>query len=212
MSQYWNRVGGVAGILFFISMLVLITLMPLTHSVSEPAFDAPSSALLAYARSESNLPYALELVLVVGLFSFIVFATVLAARFRASEDQSDLAPTLVRLATVIFALMGLALIAIGLAGTFRHGDLDATGASILSGLANGFFVTGWAAIGGFLMASGVASLSCQAFPSWLGWSALVIGIAMLLSIAFPLTAIWLLPYGLFFFWVVVASTLLLRSN
>lgn len=211
-SQHWNRVGGVAGIVFFISLMLLIVLMPLTHSVYEPAFDAPSSAQLAYARSETNPPYALELVQVVGLFSFIVFATVLASRFGVSEDHSDIAPNLVRLATVIFALMWLALLALRFADLFRHGDLDATSASVLSGLASGFFVTSWAAIGGFLMASGVASLLSRAFPSWLGWSALVIGLAMLLCVAFPLSAVWLLPYGLFFFWVVVASTLLLRSN
>ena len=211
-SRTWTRVGGVAGIVFFICLAILIVLMPLTHTVSEPAFDAPSSAQLAYARSERELPYALELVGVVGLFSFTVFATVLASRFRAANDRSDVAPNLVRLAAVIFALMWLALMAIRFAERFRHGDLDATGASVLSGLSNGFFVTSWAAIGAFLMASGVASLNSRAFASWLGWSALVIGIAMLLNIAAPLTALWLLPYFLFFLWVVVASVLLIRTK
>ena len=38
-------------IVFFVSLLVLIALMPLSHSVPEPAFDASSSTFLAYAKS-----------------------------------------------------------------------------------------------------------------------------------------------------------------
>jgi hypothetical protein len=207
----WIRVGGCAGIVFFISLVLLILLMPLTHTVPEPAFDAPSGAQLAYARSERVLPYALDLVGILGLFSFIVFATVLASRF-GSDDRSNVAATLVRLATIVFALMWLALLAIRFAEEFRRDDLDTTGASVLSGLGSGFFVTSWAAIGGYLVASGIASLSSRAFPWWLGWSALLIGIAMLLSVAVPLTALWLLPYGLFFLWVMVTSALLIRSK
>src|SRR6266702_8325133 len=57
--RFWTRVGGVGGIVFFVSLLVLIALMPLSHSITEPAFDAPSSAFLAYAKSEADLPFAL---------------------------------------------------------------------------------------------------------------------------------------------------------
>lgn|SRR5438876_4145354 len=65
---FWTRVGGVGGIVFFVSLVVLIALMPLSHAIPEPPFDAPSNAFLAYAKSEADLPFALSLVGVLGLF------------------------------------------------------------------------------------------------------------------------------------------------
>jgi hypothetical protein len=210
--RFWNRVGGVGGIVFFASLLVLIALMPLSHSISEPAFDAPSSAFLAYARSEANLPFALSLVGVLGLFGFAVFAAVLTARFRVAENRSGVASTLVLLATAIFIVLWLAELGIRSAETFRRGDLDATGASVLFGLSNGIFVVSWSAVAAFLAASGFAAVWTRALPPWLGWSALVIGIALFLAGAAPLGAIWYLPYFLFFVWVLATSVVLLRSG
>jgi len=210
--RFWNRVGGAGGVVFFASLLVLIVLMPLSHSVSEPAFDAPSSAFLAYARSEANLPFALSLVGVLGLFGFAVFAAVLTARFRAAENRSDVASTLVLLATAIFVVLWLAELGLRSAETFRRGDLDATGAGVLFGLSNGIFVVSWSAVAAFLAASGFAALRTRALLPWLGWSALVIGIGLFLAGADPLGAFWYLPYFLFYFWVLATSVVLLRSD
>ena len=198
--------------MFFVSLLVVIALMPLSHSTSEPAFDAPSSAFLAYARSEANLPFALSLVGVLGLFGFAVFAAVLTVRFRVAENRSDVASTLVLLAAAFFIVLWLAELGISSAEMFRRGDLDATGASVLFGLANGIFVVSWSAVAAFLAASGFAAHWTRALPRWLGWSALVIGIGLFLASADPLGAIWYLPYFLFFFWVLATSVVLLRSN
>jgi hypothetical protein len=117
---------------------------------------------------------------------------------------------LVLLATIVFSVLWLAELGISFAERFRQQDLDATGASILFGVANGLFVISWAAIGGFLVTAGVASLWSRALPSPLGWAALVIGIGMVLSIAAPLTALWLFAYLLFFLWVIVTSVLFFR--
>jgi hypothetical protein len=202
----------VGGILFFVSLAVLIVLMPLSHSVSEPGFDASSSAFLAYARSESDLPFALELLGVLGLLGFVAFGAVLADRFRVEEERSNVPSTLVLLASAVFAVLWLIELGIRFSGRFRRGDLDATGASVLYGVSNGFFVISWAAIGGFLVAAGVASLRSRAFPSWLGWAAVAIGVGMFLAVIAPLSAFWLLPYFLFFLWVLATSVMLLRST
>lgn len=197
------------GIVFFVSLVALIALMPLSHSISEPAFDAPSSAFLAYAKSEADLPFALSLVGVLGLFGFGLFAVVLTARFRVADDRSNVASTLVLLAAGIFIVLWLAELGFALAQTFRRADLDATGASILFGLSNGIFVVSWCAIAAFVAASGLAALSTRALPRWLGWPALLIGIALFLAGAAPLTAIWFFPYFLFLVWVLATSVVLL---
>jgi len=207
--QFWTRVGGVGGILFFVSLVILIVLMPLTHSIPEPAFDAPSSAFLAYTKSGADLPFALSLVGVLGLFGFALFAACLTVRFRVADDRSNVASTLVLLAAGIFIVLWLAELGFALAQTFRRADLDATSAGILFGLSNGIFVVSWSAIAGFLAASGVAALSTRTLPRWLGWKAVVIGIAMFLAGAAPLSAIWFFPYFLFLVWVLATSVVLL---
>ena len=210
--RFWTRVGGVGGIVFFVSLVVLIALMPLSHSISEPAFDAPSSAFLAYAKSQADLPVALSLVGVLGLFGFALFAAVLTARFRVADDRSNVAATLVLLAAGIFIVLWLAELGFAMAQTFRRADLDATGASILFGLSNGIFVVSWSAIGAFLAASGFAALSTRGLPPWLAWPALVIGIALFLAGAAPLSAIWFFPYFLFLVWVLTTSVVLLMRK
>lgn len=198
--------------MFVISLLILIALMPLSHSLTEPAFDASSSALLAYAKSQADLPFALGLIGVLGLYGFAVFAVVLAARFRVAESRSDVASTLVLLTAAIFIALWLAEFGLSLAQTLRRASLDATSASVLSGISNGVFVVSWSAVAAFVAASGIAALWTRALPAWLGWSALVIGIGLFVAGAAPLTAIWLLPYLLFFVWVVATSVQLLRSG
>ena len=210
-ARFWARLGGAGGVVFFISLAILIVLMPFSHSVSEPAFDASSSAFLAYGKSAASLPLALGLVGVLGLFGFLVFAVALADRFRIAEQRSNAPPALVLLTAAVFAVFWFSDLGIGVAETFRRSDLDATGASVLYGLANGVFVISWAAIGGFLIAAGLASLWSRMLPAWLGWAGLVIGLGMFLAVAVPLTALWYLPYFLFFVWVLVTSVVLWRS-
>jgi len=206
--RFWTRVGGVGGIVFFVSLVVLIALMPLSHSIPEPAFDAPSNAFLAYAKSEADLPFALWLVGVLGLFGFALFAAVLAVRFRVAGDRSHVASTLVLLAAGTFMVLWLAELAFAIAQTFRRADLDATGASIFFGLSNGIFVVSWSAIAAFLAASGLAALSTRALPRWLGWPAPVIGIGLFLAGAAPMSSIWFFPYFLFLVWVLATSVVL----
>jgi len=208
----WTRVGGVGGIVLFVSLVVLIALMPLSHAIPEPSFDAPSNAFLAYAKSEADLPFALSLVGVLGLFGFALFAAVLTVRFRVADDRSNAASTLVLLAAGIFIVLGLAELAFAIAQTFRRADLDTTGASILFGLSNGIFVVSWSAIAAFLAASGLAALSTRALPAWRGWPALVIGIGLFLAGAAPLSAIWFFPYFLFLVWVLATSVVLLMRK
>lgn len=207
--RFWTRVGGVGGIVFFVSILVLIALMPLSHSVPEPAFDAPSSAFLVYAKSASDLPFALSLVGVLGLFGFALFAAVLTVTFRDADDRSNVASNLVLLTAAVFIALWLTELGFATGQTFRRADLDATGASILFSLSNGIFVVSWSAMAAFLAASAFAALSTRALPPWVGWSALVIGIGLFLAGAAPLSAIWFFPYFLFLVWVLATSVVLL---
>ncbi len=210
-SRRWARAGAVGGVLFVVSLVVLISIGPLTNPIPEPAFNAPASAFLAYARSAKGELYPLALVGIAGMFGFLLFAAVLIAKFRSSGKASSELLILAILATAVFTLLWLAEFGIQLAGEFRRADLDATSASVFYGLANGIFVVSWAAIAGFLVTAGMAALWSHTLPRWLAWSALVIGAALFLTVAIPLTFVWFFPYLLFYVWVLAVSVVLLRS-
>jgi len=209
--RVWNRAGGVGGILFVVSLLLVVAVGPLTNPTPEPAFNAPSSAFLAFARSADSRLDLLELIGIAGMFGFVLFAAVLCARFQAAERAWTAPVILVVLATAVLSTLWLAEFGIRFAGDFRRASLDATSASLLFGLANGIFVVSWAAIAGFLAAAGIAALHYRSMPRWLAWSAPVIGTALLLTVAVPLTFLWFVPYFLFYMWVLAVSVLLLRS-
>jgi hypothetical protein len=101
---------------------------------------------------------------------------------------------------------------IQLAGAFRVSDLDATTTALLFGLTNGIFVLLWFALAGVLIAAGVGGLQQRAMPRWLAWLGIVAGIAWVGTALVPTSYLWLLPYLLFFVWLIAGSVLLWRSR
>ena len=127
------------------------------------------------------------------------------------DDGLSISSILVVVASGLIIVLHMAEFGIGLARQFRAAELDAGMASLFYGLANGVFVVIWFAVAGFLFAAAVGALSSRGLPGWLAWSALVIGLGFFIAGAIPLTFFWVLPYFLFYAWVVAVSVVLLRS-
>jgi len=196
---------------FVASLVILILLMPLTNAVQEPAFDAPSQALLTYAKADQAPSSKIAFVGMLGLFGFLMFAVTLAVRFRDAGHGSSVPWILVIVAATVMVVMWMALVGLTIGGELRRRDIDATGASVYFGVDNGIFVASWYAVAGFLATAGAAALWSRGLPIWLGWSAVVIGAALFTASAFPLKPFWYFPYLLFYVWVAAASIALLRS-
>ena len=72
------------------------------------------------------------------------------------------------------------------------------------------FANGWVAMGNFAVCVRVGDRRGQTHPRWLGWAAIVSGIGLVVSRAFYTTGLWLAPYALFWFVLIVLSIRLVR--
>jgi hypothetical protein len=205
----WSQVGGVAGILFVAFAFGL----SLVGANGEPAsFDAPAKDWLTHYRNSHDLlllgPYSAG----VPTLLFVLFVAALHMRLQPAANGESLPSIAVLLFGGVTAALLMAAAGAGSAALLRVGHgLDESGASTLSGLANEFFVMSFFGIGGFLIAAGIGALPSHALPAWLGWSGIVIGLASVIAPAAQLTAFWLIPFFLFYIWVVATSVVLIRG-
>jgi hypothetical protein len=68
------------------------------------------------------------------------------------------------------------------------------------------------ALGSFAICCGWVIAATRFLPRWLGWLAIVTGAALVLTRIGWTNMIWLLPYMVFWLWVVVVAALLLRRS
>jgi len=68
------------------------------------------------------------------------------------------------------------------------------------------------ALGSFSIASGWAILATGAESAWLGWWALSGGFGLVAARAVWTSAVWLIPYALFWVWILVVSSRMLRKR
>lgn len=203
------QVGGIAGILFVAFAFGL----SLVGANGEPAsFDAPAKDWLTHYRNSHDLfllaPYSAG----VPMLLFLLFVAALHMRLRPAANGESLPSIAVLLFGGVTAALLLAAAGAASAALLRVGHgLDESGASTLSGLANEFFVMSFFGIGGLLLAAGVGAVSSYALPAWLAWSGIVIGLASVIAPGAQLTAFWLIPFFLFYIWVVAVSVVLIRD-
>jgi hypothetical protein len=204
------QVGGVAGILFVAFAFGL----SLVGANGEPAsFDAPAKDWLTHYRNSHDLfllaPYSAG----VPILLFILFVAALHMTLRQPANGESLSSIAVLLFGGVAAALLMAAAGAGSAALLRVGHgLDESGASTLSGLANEFFVMSFFGIGGLLLAAGISAISSHGLPAWLGWSGIVIGLGSVIAPVAQLTAFWLIPFFLFYIWVVAVSVVWIRGG
>lgn len=200
-----QRVTGAAGL----ATMVLVFVPLIAGSEQEPDFDATADEILTYFRS-LDTPWANfgNFVLVVGLMAFLWFVVCLATLLRRVEGEPSWRSTVAVASGVV--LVALTLQANGDAAVFRSGDVDPAIARYAFDQGNLSFANAWVALGSFALCCGWIVASTGFLPRWLGWWAMVAGIGLALSRAVWTSAFWLLPYGMFWLWVIVVSVLLIR--
>jgi hypothetical protein len=179
---------------------------------AEPAFDAPAAEIQRYFDTRQPTLFAVGSYLqVLGLIALLWFVCGLSAVLRRPATRPDWLPT-VALASGT-AAVGAILLGAWEAARFRVGDgLDPELARYAFDLGNLTFANVWVALGSLGIASGCAILVTRAEPYWLGWWAVVAGVGLVAARAVWTTSMWLIPYALFWLWVLVISTRLLRSK
>jgi len=201
------RTTGIIGVvwvpLLFAAVLTL-------SSNNEPPLEATGRQAAAYlAASEATwvqLSYAAStLGMIASLWFFVAIGFVLARAEGAPPWKSAVA-----------ALSGLLLGAYGLLNTSQQaGALHGTRitertADYAYHVGTIGFANAWIAIASFALCAGWVVLGSGLVPRWSGWWLVVVGLGLVVSRFVWTTELWLLPYLLFWAWVLMASIWMIR--
>ena len=179
---------------------------------SEPAFDAPAAEIQHFFETRNpNLVAVGSCLQALGLLALLWFVCGLTAALRRRAPRHEWLPTVVLASGT--AAIGCLLVGSWQAAMFRVGEgLDPELARFAFDIGNLTFANAWVALGSLGIASGWALLASRAEPGWLGWWAVVAGVGLVAARTVWTTSWWLLPYALFWLWVLVISTRMLRSR
>jgi hypothetical protein len=173
-------------------------------------FAAPAAEIKQYFDTRDPAQYAVGAYLeALGLLALLWFVCGLYALLRRHAPRHDWLPAVVLASGA--AAVGAVLHGAAQAAAFRAGvGLDPQLARLAFDQGNLTFANMWLALGSLSLASGWSILATRAEPAWLGWWALVAGVGFLASRIVWTTTVWLVPYGLFWVWVLVVATRMLR--
>ena len=96
------------------------------------------------------------------------------------------------------------------AASFRGADLDPAVAGYAFAVGSVGFANAWLALASLAVCAGWIMVATGIFGRWLGWWAISSGLGLALSRFFWTSEIWLLPYLLFWLWVIIVCVQLLR--
>jgi hypothetical protein len=193
-SNDW--VGPATGIVFVV--LLAITLILAGEGVDPK--DGAEEVLDYYADNEDQVLISGFLGGLAVVF-FLFFAGWLRKVLREAEGAGGVLSAVSFAGGIVFAIGGAvaSTLNIGLAESFD--DVDPAALEAMNAIAYNYFVPFAVGFSTFLLATGISAVRHGALPGWLGWSAIVLGVATYT------------PAGFFAFllgivWVLVASVLL----
>lgn len=132
---------------------------------------------------------------------FLFFAGWLRKVLREAEGPGGVLSAVSLAGAIVFAVGGAVASTLSIALAESFDDIDPTALEALNAISWNYFIPFAAGFSVFLLATGISAVRHGALPPWLGWSAIVLGIATYT------------PAGFFAFllglaWVLVASVLL----
>ena len=193
----WERFAPLTGVIFFILIAVTFAL----SSDTPDANDSTGDVVSFWSAHDSRLILASVLGTLAVIFLVWFGASLRSALVRAEAGEG-------RLSMLAFA--GILVIAItgGIGSSLQFavadsvGDVPAGVTQALSVLSSDFFLPFVAGVALLMFASGLCVLRFGGLPRWLGWAAIVIGIA---AVAGPVGFVGFLASLV---WVLVASVIL----
>jgi Domain of unknown function (DUF4386) len=146
----------------------------------------------------------------VGLVTFVWFVVALSILLRRAEGEAPWRSTIAMASGVLF--VALVLSGSEVAAAFRADDLDPQLARYAFDESQAAFANARVALGSFALCCGWVIASTRFLPRWVGWLAIASGVGLALGRISWTNYIWLLPYLMFWLWVLTVAVLLLRRN
>jgi hypothetical protein len=203
------RVTGWAGLVGIV--LVFVPIIALA-SLGEPAFAATREEVAAFFRTtaESSWADAAEAVLLLGLVTLTLFMVGFCLLVGRAEGQPPWRSAVALVFGALFAAYLFTDSSWDAAGN-RGADLDPGLAHFAFDMGNIGFANAWVSMGSLAAFGGWAVLRTGVFRQWLGWLMVASGVGLALSRFVWTTDAWLLPYALFWIWVIAVCIRLLRK-
>ncbi|MEV6266649.1 hypothetical protein AB0L64_05765 [Kribbella sp. NPDC051936] len=178
----------------------------------EPAFDASGDEILRFFEARHDTLYAIGTYLgLLAVLALACFVSVLWVVLREAEGQPAWRSAIALTSGVAFVVL---LISPGWElAAYRTGEgVDPQIARYAFDMGNLGFANSWVALAVFLAAAGWIMLGTPSLPSWLGWVAIAAAVGFLVGRAVWTTPVWLIPYAIFWIWVVAVSIQLFRGR
>jgi hypothetical protein len=202
------RVGATSGVLAVALWIAAAVLLDHNEATVLGDSDKASAAqVAAYLHDEATTIYLGTILFGIGTVAFLWFLATLRdglARSAGGLATWAFASGVVAIATTS-AFFAMRLGATMALDARPDGISDQAVEALYVGM-DGFFVMTWFALGGFYLATGLASLRTGALPRWLSWTTVALGVvALVVWIAW--IAEFLLPV-----WVAMVTACLVRQN
>jgi len=177
----------------------------------EPTFDAAAAEFLTYYQSpHTPASQFRSFVLTVGLITFVWFVGAMTTLLRRAEGAAPWRSAIAMGSGVLF--VALVLSGNEVAAAFHADDLDPQIARYAFDEGQAAFANARVALGSFAGCCGWVIASTRFLPRWVGWLAIASGVGLALSRISWTSNIWLLPYLMFWLWVITVAVLLLRRK
>jgi hypothetical protein len=209
-ERAWDRIGSASGAAGILLALVGIALFGVASGASSPVqlgWDATASQIAdAYSRPYSGIVFVADGVVSTAFLLLAVFFIKLLLELRRAECGTGWLSGTAIVGLVVYVIFDLMRFinttARGLAPGHHFTPAEAATFFDLGNVLTNFT---WGAIGMIMIPTGIVAIRARALPTWIGWPALVIGLANLLWA-------WLPPGGsatpaelAFLLWIIVVS-------
>jgi hypothetical protein len=202
MSDRWGRLAPLTGVLFGVIVIVAV----FTNNSETPKPSASAAKVVAYYTEHRSEVETSGILFAIAFLVLVLFAGALRSYLRHTPAAEGLG-ALVLAGAVMMAVGAIAATGIEYGVAHSLHDLSPEAAKTLNFISQELFLPVLAGAFVFAVCSGLAILRGAALPKWLGWVAIVLGIAALIPPAsFPAL------FG-FLIWSIVTSILMyLRSG
>jgi hypothetical protein len=208
-NSMWRWFAATGGFLYV--FLQLIGLFVSDPSQSEPRFTAQAEEILSFFQSQDPGKASIAAYLTTLAFiAFLWFVGGLWSRLRTAEGH----PGFLAWVAAGSGLISLIVLNANLGPVVMlriENGLEPQLARYIFDLGNYSFATMWALIANMLLASGLASLRHHALPRWLAWFSLLDGLALLIAYPLWINEVGVLPFLLYWVWVIAVCIVLIRD-
>jgi len=201
MADRWGRLAQLTGVLF--GVMVLVAVFANNSETPKPS-ASPAKVVLYYANHRSEVETS-GILFALAFLVLLLFAGALRSYLRSTSAAEGLA-SLVLAGAVLMAAGALTATGVEYGVAHNLHDLSPEAAKTLNFISSELFLPVLAGGFTFGVCSGLAILRGAALPTWLGWVAIVIGIAVLIPPAsFP-------ALFAFVIWSIIVSVLMYRRS